>query len=303
MQAAGLSPEVAEIESVQRMRRTELKQLVPTGEVHPVADLFPMMTDQELDDLAADIKAHGLIHPIVLDTGGMLIDGRNRLEACRRASVEPVFETLNGHEPREYVFSANDPKRRNTTQGQRTMLSSQAYRDDLLLGNKTQAEVAAKAGVSQAAISQALLVLEYAPDCVRPVIDGTQALKDAYFGARDRLHAEERKKKDMARLEAEAPDLAVLVKEERLALPAAIAMLDGRIEAERARIDATTRNFHRGLSALDPGLIDAEESAQTWLQAQPDLIGEGADFSADRARRIAAALTCYAARKESEDNG
>jgi hypothetical protein len=30
---------------------------------HPVADLFPRMTDEELADLAADIKANGLIHP------------------------------------------------------------------------------------------------------------------------------------------------------------------------------------------------------------------------------------------------
>jgi hypothetical protein len=34
-----------------------------SGEVHPVADLFPMMTDDELDDLAGDIKANGQIHP------------------------------------------------------------------------------------------------------------------------------------------------------------------------------------------------------------------------------------------------
>jgi ParB-like chromosome segregation protein Spo0J len=42
--------------------------------VHPVADLFPMMTNEELDDLAADIKANGLIQPIVVDKDGFLID-------------------------------------------------------------------------------------------------------------------------------------------------------------------------------------------------------------------------------------
>jgi hypothetical protein len=33
---------------------------------------------------------------IVLDADGTWIDGRNRLETCKRAKVEPKFETLNG---------------------------------------------------------------------------------------------------------------------------------------------------------------------------------------------------------------
>ena len=31
-----------------------------TGDVHPVADLFPMMTDDEMEDLAADITLAGV---------------------------------------------------------------------------------------------------------------------------------------------------------------------------------------------------------------------------------------------------
>jgi hypothetical protein len=34
-----------------------------------------MMTDEEIDDLAADIKANGLIHPIVLDKDGNVLPG------------------------------------------------------------------------------------------------------------------------------------------------------------------------------------------------------------------------------------
>jgi hypothetical protein len=33
--------------------------------VHPVAALFPMLADDELGELAADIKARGLLRPIV----------------------------------------------------------------------------------------------------------------------------------------------------------------------------------------------------------------------------------------------
>jgi hypothetical protein len=35
---------------------------------------------------------------IVLDPDGTLIDSRNRLETCKRAKVEPKFETPNGSE-------------------------------------------------------------------------------------------------------------------------------------------------------------------------------------------------------------
>ncbi len=47
-----------------------------------------MMTDDELAGLAADIKANGLIHPIVTDAAGVVIDGRNRLRACEIAGVD-----------------------------------------------------------------------------------------------------------------------------------------------------------------------------------------------------------------------
>jgi hypothetical protein len=51
--------------------------------VHPASDLFPTMTDNELDVLAADIVKHGLRVRLVF-LGDQLLDGRNRLAAiCR----------------------------------------------------------------------------------------------------------------------------------------------------------------------------------------------------------------------------
>jgi hypothetical protein len=55
--------------------------------VHPAADLFPMMSDTELDELAADIAKNGVQHPIVW-LGNRLLDGRNRVAAIARIADE-----------------------------------------------------------------------------------------------------------------------------------------------------------------------------------------------------------------------
>ncbi len=58
--------------------------------VHPACDIFPLMSGEALDSLAADIRANGLNHPIVLHEG-QIVDGRNRLLACQKANIEPQF--------------------------------------------------------------------------------------------------------------------------------------------------------------------------------------------------------------------
>jgi hypothetical protein len=57
--------------------------------------------------LAAAIKANGLLNPIALDDQGVLIDGRNRLEACRRAGIQLTFQKLNGVDPVAFILSSN----------------------------------------------------------------------------------------------------------------------------------------------------------------------------------------------------
>jgi hypothetical protein len=81
------------------MTVTELK-------FHPLADAFPMMVGTEFDELVADIKAHGLIEPIVVHED-MVLDGRNRHRACIAAGVEPTFRPFTGDDAAVYVISAN----------------------------------------------------------------------------------------------------------------------------------------------------------------------------------------------------
>jgi len=58
--------------------------------VHEVCDFYPLMDRDANAKLALDIRTNGLIDPVVLHEGA-LVDGRNRLLACRTAGVEARF--------------------------------------------------------------------------------------------------------------------------------------------------------------------------------------------------------------------
>ena len=60
---------------------------------HSICLLFPQMTDEELRDLAEDIRIKGLLHDIVLYQGKIL-DGRNRFLACKIAGVKHMIAPL-----------------------------------------------------------------------------------------------------------------------------------------------------------------------------------------------------------------
>src|SRR3954451_15304181 len=93
--------------------------------VHPVAKIFPLLDEAGLEALAADIKAQGLLEPILLHPDGRIIDGRNRLQACRRAGVAPRFLTCEkpGAGLLDLVLSLN-LHRRHLTEGQRAMIAA-----------------------------------------------------------------------------------------------------------------------------------------------------------------------------------
>lgn len=94
--------------------------------VHEAAALFPLLPEAELKELAEDIKAKGLIYPVILCDKAVL-DGRNRLLACERAGVEPYFKNYEAknskHSPTEYVLALNS-KRRQLTIGQKAAIAA-----------------------------------------------------------------------------------------------------------------------------------------------------------------------------------
>ena len=190
-------------------------------EAHPAADLFPMMTGIELQELVVDIKSHGLREPIALYENKIL-DGRNRLKACGLAGVDARYESarLNGSTPAEYVVSKN-LRRRQLTKSQLAAVSvdlmpmleedarkrmaeggrkhghvireGTAPAPDLPLGSKSNdlygeaRENAAKImGVGARMISAAVAVHRADPELLGRVKSGKVQLRDAYKDATGR---------------------------------------------------------------------------------------------------------------------
>lgn len=90
---------------------------------HPLAGLFPMLSDSEIAELADDICTFGQRVPIVV-LDGQVLDGRNRLAACKFAEIEPAFELYEGDDPLAFVLSHN-LHRRHLTASQRAMVAAQ----------------------------------------------------------------------------------------------------------------------------------------------------------------------------------
>jgi ParB-like chromosome segregation protein Spo0J len=203
-------------------------------EVHPLAAVFPMMTDDELQDLADDIAQHGLLHPIVLDTDGVLIDGRNRLRACEIAGVEPEFESLNGHDAAAFIVSAN-LSRRNLTKGQRAMALAMIYPDGGKGGRGKKGNPAETADFSERRLRDARSVLRHSRALAEGVLANRISLDKALEQVTEELEATASVDAQLSELRSVAPDLADLVDEERLALGEAYSAMKRRIaDAEAA---------------------------------------------------------------------
>ncbi|HEV3005049.1 MAG TPA: hypothetical protein VGX78_11340 [Pirellulales bacterium] len=96
-------------------------------EFHPLADVFPLMSPRELDELAADIAAYGQREPIYLYEG-MILDGRNRYNACLKAGLKPCVRPWDGEgDPVAFVVSMN-LHRRHLDDSQRALAAGKLAR-------------------------------------------------------------------------------------------------------------------------------------------------------------------------------
>lgn len=129
---------------------------------HPIADIFPMMTEPELSSLTESIQRSGLRDPVVLLDGSVL-DGRNRYAACLRINVTPStreFGSLpsDGTCPARFVSDKNIEHRHLTT-SQKVAAAEELVPYYQSETGMTTAEatnvVAAKFGVSPASVHSA----------------------------------------------------------------------------------------------------------------------------------------------------
>jgi hypothetical protein len=185
---------------------------------HPASMLFPMLPEEELQELADDIREHGLHHPITLHEG-QILDGRNRHAACFLAGVEPRFVEWggNGSSPTAWVISEN-ARRRHLTISQRAAVAVEALplfeaearerqRQAAAMTNavrqmthsvqtspapernrprRATEEAAALVGVSGPAVERAKRLKKFAPDLYEAVQAGKIAVNSALREAKER---------------------------------------------------------------------------------------------------------------------
>jgi hypothetical protein len=259
---------------------------------HPIADIFPMMEAEELNDLAADIKANGLLNPLVtwVDQVGTigdkgeeyLIDGRNRQAACKIAGVKPVLVPLdNGHDPSAFIVGVNI-NRRHMTKGQRAMAVAMIYPEPEKGGRGKKLNPLISKEFNAGALSQARTVLKHTPECAKYVLSGNPPtpLSAAYVDAcrvRDNVGTEQ---SQLERLRKVAPDLAELVTEERMRPGEAIAALEKRERDERDRRKLVNQQIEGAIDGVNQFHEPAREIAADY---DPEMWSE--KYSVKRIKR------------------
>jgi len=66
--------------------------------VHPVANLFPDMTEADFTALVEDIRRHGVKVPVLVHAG-QILDGRHRYRACQQLGITCPTINWNGRDP------------------------------------------------------------------------------------------------------------------------------------------------------------------------------------------------------------
>ncbi len=171
---------------------------------HRFAEIFPMLPYDELNELAENIKHHGLLDPIIIYENDIL-DGRNRYAACKIAGVAPKMKLFQGDDEAALQFvAAHNLHRRHLTASQRAIAAAKIA--DMPVGKpaseksepettKTEtapkpkkpakkkttiSEAAKKLNVSPASVKKAKKLLKESPEKAKDVETGKKSLDQAH---------------------------------------------------------------------------------------------------------------------------
>ena len=180
---------------------------------HEVANIFPMMTEAEIADLAADIKTNGLIETI-WTYRGQIVDGRNRYRACLLVGEPPRYQGWNGDEKDLVGFVlALNLKRRHLDASQRAVIGLAVEKYETGKAKErmlaTQNNTAAKE-----------IIPQQAQGAARDIAAAAVGVNPRYI-------------QDAKRIESKAPDLIPLIASGEMNIPQA-----KREMKQRARRDA-----------------------------------------------------------------
>jgi site-specific DNA-methyltransferase (adenine-specific) len=196
-------------------------------EFHRLCELFPEMPEEEYQALKADIAEHGLKQPI-WTFRGQILEGRARYRACRELGIEPQTREWPGDDGPElvaFVMSLNY-HRRHLKPGQKALIATVAEEKFAEEAKRRAKELAA----ARAEARRAGQTAELHPN-TKLNYKESSAWKAGELVGVNGIYVSAAKK-----IKAEAPDLAVKVKNGEMTIPQARVELR-RVE-KRRELDA-----------------------------------------------------------------
>jgi hypothetical protein len=257
-----------------------------------------MLPGPELEELAESIRTEGLLSPIVITEGGLILDGRNRAAACELAGVKPHFVIYDGDDPAAFVIGQNTTRRHMST-GALAMSTALVLQDAGRRKNGRweygKVQNFEQGRPWQVAMVKAGIVLDFKSDIAPAVASGDVALDAAFKEAKEIKDTQERN--DAIIQELASTKYAALIENGSLTPAAAWAghLEDTRKEREAQRqIESGIRsaNVHMAEAVhFIAGLAPGDSFMRAFWPHHRDYVVEGMRITPERCRDAIARIT------------
>lgn len=163
--------------------------------LHPIAELFPEMSNEEYQSLVKDIEQHGVLQPILIHND-QIVDGRHRFQACQDLGIPcPTMEWNEQGSLLTKAVSLN-LKRRHLSASQIAVVSlgalplfeaeakerqrlSRSFRKDFRNEGEAREQVARLFGTNPHYVSDAKKIQEISPERFEKIRSGSLTIPRA----------------------------------------------------------------------------------------------------------------------------